>query len=75
VLNPYRDIYVASNLSVHNRKDIVKPALHGGYFLAPTTGQRLRYQSYLSVYGKDKVQVSENMAAMIKESHVSHLLV
>lgn len=55
------------------RRDIVKPALHGGWILAPTTAQQLRYQSHLSVYGKDKVQVSKDMATMIKDFHVCHL--
>lgn len=37
------------------REKVVKPALHGGWFLAPTTGQRLEYTKYLHVWGKAKV--------------------
>jgi len=72
-LNSCRAIDTTSDLTILCRKDVVKPALHGGYFLTPTTKQQLQYQSYLSVYGKDKVQVSKNMAAMLKEFHVCYL--
>ena len=62
------------NLLVYNRRDVVRPALHGGYLLAPTPKQRLRYKNYLSVYGKDKVNVSKNMVIMVENFRVCHLL-
>jgi len=55
------------------REKVVKPALHGGYILAPTTAQRLRYKGYLCVYGKDILNVSVGMKTLIEESHVCHL--
>ena len=66
-------VILGLSLYAYNRKDVVQPALHKGIFLAPTTKQRLQYQNYLSVFGKDKVQVTENMFAVIKEFHVRYL--
>jgi len=55
------------------REDVVRPALHGGYILAPTTDQRLRYKNYLSVYGKDTLNVSTDMKTLIEGFHVCYL--
>lgn len=43
------------------REDKVRPALHGGWFLAPTTEQRLEYTKLLCVWGKDKVSIPETL--------------
>jgi hypothetical protein len=55
------------------RADVVRPALHGGHILAPTTAQRMRYHKYLLVYGKDIILVSKDMKALIQNSHVCHI--
>jgi hypothetical protein len=73
MLNSHGTIGFIHDLFTYNRRDVVRPALHGKYFLAPTTKQRLRYKNYLSVYGKDKVNVSENMRIMVEKFHVCHI--
>jgi len=50
----------------------VKPALHGGWFLAPTTDQRLKYKDYLRVWGKDKVRVPRQLKDAFNEFCVCH---
>jgi len=55
------------------REDIVRPALCRGYILAPTTSQQLQYKNYLSVHGKDMVNVLTKMSILIEDSHVYYL--
>jgi len=52
------------------RNNIVRPALHGGWILAPTTSQRLEYTKYLCVWGKEKVHVPENLKVALHEFNV-----
>ena len=54
------------------REKEVETALNGGYILAPTTQQWMRYNAYLSVHGKEVICVSENMKPLIEGSHVCH---
>jgi len=49
------------------RDKMVKWALHGGWFLAPTADQWLKYEDYLRVWGKDKVKVPMGLKAAFKE--------
>ena len=56
-----------------SREDVVRPALHKGYILAPTTEHQMQYQIFFSVCGRDSIMVSENMKAMVKNFHVSDL--
>jgi len=48
----------------------VRPALHGGWFLAPTTDQRLNYPKYLCVWGKEKVHVPDKLKIALSEFNV-----
>ena len=66
----YLWIFKISNLRWESRKNVVKPALHGGWFLAPTTEQRVVYASYLHVWGKDRVQVPKILKERFKEFDV-----
>jgi hypothetical protein len=56
------------------RKDTVQPALQGGWFLAPTTKQRLTYTKYLCVWGKEKVHVPNKLKIALNEFNVCLLL-
>lgn len=57
-----------------SRKKIVQPAFHGGWFLAPTTKQRLDYARYLHVWGKDKVHVPRVLKEKFESIHVCWIL-
>jgi len=52
---------------------MVNRVLHGGWFLAPTTDQQLKYKDYLRVWGKDKVKVPMGLKAAFKEFDICFL--
>ena len=51
-------------------REIVRPALHSGWFLAPATKHRLSYAKYLFVWGKDKVHRPMVLKDALKEFNV-----
>lgn len=55
-----------------HRTDILRPAIHDGV-LAPTESQRLKYGSWLCVYGKDIVQCTHREGTLIDEYIVCDL--
>jgi hypothetical protein len=56
------------------RRSILRPALVDGV-LAPSEDQRLRYESWLHVYAKDRTCIPKRMAALVDEYNVFQISV